>query len=80
MITLHERLRGLRHQYGYRLREVAEMTGTSISYLSDVERGQTLPSLVSLEAVASVYGMSLSEVLEGVSVNPQYVHVPDYSI
>lgn len=41
-------LRQLRKVAGLKLRHVSEATGLSISFLSDVERGKSNPSLSSL--------------------------------
>lgn len=41
---------------GYTLAELAEKAGTSASYLSDIERGRTLPSLEKLHDIAEAFG------------------------
>ena len=47
----------LRQMRGERtLKEIAERSGISLSFISDIERGRTKPSLGSLEALISVYG------------------------
>lgn len=48
------------------LREVQDKTGLSVSHLSDVERGQANLSFHALKALASCYGMSMSQLMEGV--------------
>jgi transcriptional regulator with XRE-family HTH domain len=52
--TLAGRLRWLRKQSGLTLREVSARSGVSLSFLSDLERGErgVLPSLETLEAIA----------------------------
>ena len=59
---LPETLRFLRKINNLKLREVAEQTGLSISFLSDVERGRTSPSLSTVEKLASVYDVRLGVV------------------
>jgi len=70
MTTLHERLRSLRHSAGMTLEQAASAAGTSVSYLSDVERGRTRPSLAMLERIAAVYGLSVGEALVNVGITP----------
>lgn len=56
-------LRRLRKSQHYTLSEVSETTGLSISFLSDIERGTTRPSLDTLEKLAVCYEIKLSELL-----------------
>lgn len=61
MTELHERLHWLRKQAGLTLAEVSARTGSAVGFLSDLECGRSLPSLVTLERIAAVYqGMRLS--------------------
>ena len=50
-----------RHRRHYRitLKEMAEKTGLSISFLSEIERGVAKPSMASLRKVAQAVGISL---------------------
>lgn len=54
-IYLHE----WREAEGYTLLELAEKTGLSISFLSDLERGRTDPSMKTLRKIADAYGLKL---------------------
>ncbi|OLV20196.1 helix-turn-helix domain-containing protein [Deinococcus marmoris] len=65
-MTLAQRLRELRQARGLRLRDVGDVTGHTVPYLSDLERGRTPRGLDSLRALAHVYGLSVSELLTGV--------------
>jgi len=66
MTSLGERLRGLRvAQPGLTLKEAARETGITLSYLSDIERGRTIPSLRTLARLATTYRMSVVDVLAG---------------
>lgn len=42
-----------------RLKEVSEATGLSVSFLSDIERGRTNPSLKTIIALAEYHGMKV---------------------
>ncbi|MDB4974367.1 MAG: putative HTH-type transcriptional regulator [Myxococcaceae bacterium] len=60
---LGERLREARQTKGWSLRALGERTGFSASFHSQVELGQSSPSLASLEKIASALGLSLSDVI-----------------
>lgn len=45
----------LRKFYGFKLREVSNGTGISISQLCDIEHGKTFPSISTLLALAKFY-------------------------
>lgn len=65
-MKLHERLKELRSHKDLTLREVAERSGLSVSYLSDIERGRTTPTLNTIEVIAEVFEMSVVDFLSGV--------------
>jgi len=52
---LPDTLKWLRKMRRLTLREVAESTGLSISFLSDIERGRTQPSITTLQKLTQVY-------------------------
>ena len=52
-------LRVLRSVHKIPLRVLAERTGLSISYLSDLEHGRTAPSLKTVEKIADAYNMDI---------------------
>lgn len=68
-MLLSDRLAELRRERGLTLRElrtrIAEVTDNppSISYLSELERGQATPSLDSLSRLALAYNLSLQDLL-----------------
>ena len=49
--------------FDYTLKGMAEVTGLSVAYLSDLERGKSEPSLKTLVKIASVYGMGAGDLL-----------------
>jgi transcriptional regulator with XRE-family HTH domain len=63
MSKLGERLRERRKVLGKTLREVADATGLSVGFLSQIERNLTIPSLVSLAEVAQALDISVSELV-----------------
>jgi XRE family transcriptional regulator, regulator of sulfur utilization len=65
-MKLHERLRELRQERGQRLKDVSEIAGISIPYLSDLERGRTNPSLETLQTLAGAYNISVHDLLVSV--------------
>lgn len=62
-IGLGARLKAARGSTGLSLRGLAQRTGFSASFLSQVELGQASPSLGSLESIAQALGVSLAELL-----------------
>lgn len=65
-MLLGQRIRELRKQKGKTLKETSKSVSLSVSYLSDIERGRTKPSLQTLEALASHFGISVTDLLSGV--------------
>jgi transcriptional regulator with XRE-family HTH domain/catechol 2,3-dioxygenase-like lactoylglutathione lyase family enzyme len=53
-----ERLREMRAQRGLTLKEVAAQSSISVAHLSQVERGETVPSVPTLLAISSSLGVS----------------------
>lgn len=56
-----ELLRYLRDRDHLTQGQVAERTGLSISYLSDIERGRTTPSMEAIARLADAFGLTLLE-------------------
>lgn len=65
-MRLKDRVRELRTGQNLTLKNLAEATGLSVSYLSDVERGRTNPSLKSVDLLADALGVSVNSLLTGV--------------
>ena len=65
-MLLGERIRELRNNKGETLKATSEGTDLSVSYLSDIERGRTNPSLQTLEALANHFGITVTDLLSGV--------------
>ncbi|MFN2612957.1 MAG: helix-turn-helix domain-containing protein [Solirubrobacterales bacterium] len=57
------RIRSLREAMGFSLRELAERSGVSAPMLSQVERGETSPTLTVATRIASGLELSLSQLL-----------------
>ena len=60
-------LRHNRDQCGYSLKALADLTGLSSSYLSQIEHGKVSPSLSSLVKIAHVLGTTIQGLFEQVS-------------
>ena len=65
-MQLHARLKEIRRQRNSTLLQVAEATKLSVSYLSDLERGRTQPSLETLNKLVGYYQITLTDLLTGV--------------
>ncbi len=57
------RVKALREAMGLSLRDLAERSGVSAPMLSQVERGETSPTLVTAERIASGLDLTLSQLL-----------------
>lgn len=58
-------LRQLRRNAGdLTLKEVSDKTGISVSFLSDLERGKTMPSVETLDSLAKFYNVSIATLLQ----------------
>ncbi|MFV0385334.1 helix-turn-helix domain-containing protein [Paracoccus sp. (in: a-proteobacteria)] len=57
------RLRALRKARKVPMRKIADGTGLSISFISQIERGVSAPSLTSLRAIAQVLGVGMPDLL-----------------
>ena len=57
------RIRALREAMGLSLRDLTERTGVSAPMLSQVERGETSPTLATAQRIASGLELSLSQLL-----------------
>ncbi len=62
-MNLAERLRELRGEHHWRLKDLSQTSGLSVPYLSDLERGRTNPSLDSLQQLGKAYGISVNNLL-----------------
>lgn len=68
MMQLGARLRQLRKQHRLTLVDLGEQTKLSVSFLSEIEREQTNPSLETLEKIGKCYGLTVNQLLEGVDL------------
>ncbi len=65
-MKLHERLKELRAERQLTLKELAERSELSVSYLSDIERGRTVPTIATLETLANALAVTVLDFLSGV--------------
>src|SRR5205807_3145877 len=63
-IDVGERLQDLRRFRRCTLREIAERSGLSESFLSQVERGRSSASIASLRRIADALGVSMADLFE----------------
>lgn len=57
---LGDKVRALRRERGMTLKEMAASTGLSYTYLSEIERGNAVPSLSALRKLADAFGVPVS--------------------
>jgi transcriptional regulator with XRE-family HTH domain len=68
--SLGPAVRQLRERQQLSLRALAERTGFSASFLSQVENGQASPSIASMELIASALGVTLGEFFQSTRGEP----------
>ena len=61
LVTLGIRLKRVRERSGRSLREVARELGVSASFLSQMERGKSQPSVATLYSLSQLLGVSIDE-------------------
>jgi transcriptional regulator with XRE-family HTH domain len=59
-----QRIRRLRREAGWSLRECADRSGVGASTVSSLERGQSMPSVGSLHRLGRAFGLTLERLLE----------------
>ena len=75
-VMVGEKLRAWRQQAGLSIREVAERSGLSVSFISLVERGQTEIAVTRLIRLTDVFGHQLSDVVAGPDVGGREGNTP----
>ena len=65
-MLLGERIRELRNLKEEKLKETSRGANLSVSYLSDIERGRTKPSIKTLGSLATHFDISITDLLSGV--------------
>jgi transcriptional regulator with XRE-family HTH domain len=62
-MELNKKLRLFRKQKGLTLKDLKDLTGLSLPFLSEIERGDSNPSLDSLQLISKAYDISLTELI-----------------
>lgn len=62
-MPLSERLRRKRKKLELTLKDVNKQTGLSVSFLSEIERGKTNPSIETIQKLAHCYDVPVSELI-----------------
>lgn len=73
ILKLGQRIQERREQMGLSLRELANRAGVTASFLSQLERGQSNPSLKSLQAIANTLDVSIFYLLVEESSDSHYL-------
>ncbi len=69
--TLGQDIRALRKTRAMTLQDLAEAVGRSVGWLSQVERGQTTPTISDLGRIADVFGVTISFFFRSASRSPE---------
>ncbi|MBN1943636.1 MAG: cupin domain-containing protein [Phycisphaerae bacterium] len=75
LFLLAQRIKALRQERGWTLRQLAARTELTDSVLSKVENFRVTPSLPALARIAEALGVKLSELVEGLDNRPRLVVV-----
>lgn len=75
-MELGEKLKHLRKERRITLSEMAEKTGLSLGFLSNVERGQTSPTITHLHKMCAELGITLNDLLIEQASNEQTEKLP----
>ncbi|MBU2702693.1 transcriptional regulator with XRE-family HTH domain [Sporomusaceae bacterium BoRhaA] len=59
------KIKALRNERGYTLKQVADAAGISVSFVSEIERGKRNPGLDNLHNIARALGVSSDFILAG---------------
>lgn len=71
-----EKIREIRQQNKMTLKELSEKTGLSVGFLSQVERGLSSMTMVSLSKIASALGVNLKDLVD-VEVRKSFINRKD---
>lgn len=73
MEEIYKKIKDLRLQHGFTLKELSEKTDLSVSFLSQVERGSSSLAITSLKKIADAFGVNITYFFEGEVANHNYV-------
>ncbi|AET68466.1 putative transcriptional regulator with cupin domain [Desulfosporosinus orientis DSM 765] len=70
---IYMRIKEIRKQKGMTLKDLSEKTNLSISFLSQMERGKSAITMVSLKKIADVMGLPMKELFSESDVKEEFV-------
>lgn len=70
---IYQKIKDCRIKQGLTLKFVSERTGFSVSYLSQVERGKSAITLVSIKKIVDVLGLSMRELFSEPDVSEEFI-------
>jgi transcriptional regulator with XRE-family HTH domain len=70
---IYAKMKDCRKRQGLTLKDLSARTGFSVSYLSQVERGKSAITLVSIKRIGEVLGLSMSELFAEPEVSEKFV-------
>lgn len=63
-LNIGKKLKKLRNNNGYTLKQLSEICGLSISFISDIENNRRNPSIENLNKLADALGISVNDFLD----------------
>ena len=70
---VYAKMKDCRKRQGMTLKDLSERTGFSVSYLSQVERGKSAITLVSIKKIGEALGLTMSELFAEPDVSEKFV-------
>ena len=62
-MDISKRIRSIREEYGYTLKDLYKLSGVSVSYISEIELGKKNPTYDILEKLANGFGISITKLI-----------------
>lgn len=66
-MTTGQKIKNLRNKKGYTLKQLSDITGLSLSFISDIEHGRSQPSIDNLKKLATGLGVLSSDLIDDAS-------------
>lgn len=74
MDTIHKKIKRLRMEKEWTLKDLSEKTGLSVSFISQVERGSSSLAITSLKKIADVFNIPITYFFEEIENHHYTIH------
>ncbi|CAM2952577.1 helix-turn-helix transcriptional regulator [Hathewaya histolytica] len=73
-LSIGKKLKGLRNSKGYTLKKLSDLSGISVSFISDIENGRRNPSIENLQKICNALSVDISYFFDDVNRNCSEEH------